>query len=172
MRPLETFAQHAEEVLSTIEAAFADYGTAEDAVFRHLKPVGLRFELPPQSILDALPRPLVDQMCELLRALDVSGDWLDKHKVRFDTFDTWKLEVQRVVHFGLLACDLVSGIRRDLDLPESGYAIAWQRHFEAAFAKLQLAKLQREHAHDPAGYPLVPEFEVRLSLLSHPIAGR
>ncbi|WP_176100491.1 hypothetical protein [Burkholderia cepacia] len=106
MRLLEEFAQDADGVLNRIEAAFDDYGHVQDAVFKHLKAVDLRLELPAQSILDALPRPLVDQLCEFLRALVVSGDWLDKHEVRLDAFDNWKLEVQRVVHFGVLACDL------------------------------------------------------------------
>ncbi|MBN3783259.1 hypothetical protein G3O06_37930 [Burkholderia sp. Ac-20345] len=167
LRPLEALAQHADEVLSSIEEAFEDYGTAEEAVFRNLKAVHLRFELPSQSILGALPRPLVDQLYEFERALAVSADWLDKQEVRFDVFDTWKLEVQRVVHFGLLACDLANRIRRDLDLAESVYVNAWQRHFEAAFAKVQ-----REYAHDPAEYLLMPEIEARLTPLSQPIAER
>lgn len=58
-------------------------------------------------------------------------------------------------------------LRRDLDLPESAYLKAWQRHFDAAFAKLQ-----REYDRDPTEYPLMPEIEARLTSLSQPIAGR
>ncbi|AWV05605.1 hypothetical protein DM992_40890 (plasmid) [Burkholderia sp. JP2-270] len=165
--PLEAFAKRAEADLSPIEDAFLDYGIAEDAVFKDLKPVALHFDISPRSVLDALPLRLVDQLHEFERALDVSADWLDKHEVRFDAFDLWKLEAQRLVHFGLLACELANGIRGDLELRDSGYVIAWQRHFDAAFAKLE-----REYDRDPAEYPLMPEFEARLTSLAQSTAGR
>jgi len=96
----------------------------------------------------------------------VMPDWLDKQEVRLAPFDVWKLELQRVVHFGLLACDLANGIRRNLDLPDSAYLNAWQQHFDVAFATLQ-----REYDRDPADYPLMPEIEARLTSISKPIAG-
>ncbi|UEP53081.1 hypothetical protein LMA00_30675 [Burkholderia ambifaria] len=129
MRPLEAFAKRGDEVLSPIEAAFEDYGDVGDAVFGCLKPVALHLDLPLQIIMDALPRPLVDQLYQFALALEVRADWLDKQEVRFAPFDVWKLELQRVVHFGLLACDHANGIRRELKLPESAYLKAWQRHF-------------------------------------------
>ncbi|MBR8152398.1 hypothetical protein [Burkholderia vietnamiensis] len=166
MRPLEAFAKHGDEVLSPIEAAFENYGDVGDAVSGHLKPVALHFDIPPQPILDALPRPLVDQLYQFALALEVRADWLDKQEVRLEAFDLWKLELQRVVHFGLLACDLSNWIRRDLDLRGSVYLSEWQRHFEAAFAKLQ-----RDYARDPAEYPLMPEIDARLTSLSQAIEG-
>ncbi|MBN3829809.1 hypothetical protein G3O00_40495 [Burkholderia sp. Ac-20384] len=167
LRPLEAFAKHGDEVLSPIEAAFEDYGDVGDAVFGYLKPVVLHFDIPTQPVMDALPRPLVDQLYQFALALEVRADWLDKQEVRLAPFDVWKLELQCVVHFGLHACDLTNGIRRNLDLPESAYLKAWQRNFEDAFAKLQ-----REYDRDPAEYPLMPEIESRLTSLSQPIAGR
>ncbi|WP_175737172.1 hypothetical protein [Burkholderia ambifaria] len=116
--------------------------------------------------MDSLPRPLVDQLYQFALALEVRADWLDKQEVRLAPFDVWKLELQRVVHFGLLACDLANGIRRNLDLPDSAYLNAWQQHFDVAFATLQ-----REYDRDPAEYPLMPEIEARLTSISKPIAG-
>ncbi|KVA51610.1 hypothetical protein WI61_34335 [Burkholderia cepacia] len=167
MRPLEAFAKHGDEVLSPIEAAFEDYGDVGNAVFGHLKPVALHFDIPPQPIMDALPRPLVDRLYQFALALEVRADWLDQQELRFEPFDVWKLELQRVVHFGLLACNLTNELRRDLGLPESEYLKAWQRHFDAAFVKLQ-----REYDRDPTEYPLMPEIEARLTSFSQRITGR
>ncbi|MBN3506416.1 hypothetical protein [Burkholderia cenocepacia] len=167
VRALEAVAQDADEVLRPIEAAFEDYGDVGDAVFGHLKPVALRFEVPPQLVLDVLPPALVDQLYEFERALGVSADWLDKHEVAADAFDLWKLEVQRLVQSGLLACDLANRTRRDLNLCESTYVQAWEQHFEAA-----LAKLAREYERDPAEFPLLPAIEARLTALSRSVAGR
>ncbi|WP_159069236.1 hypothetical protein [Burkholderia metallica] len=77
---------------------------ADRFVFGYLKPVALHVDIPPQPIMDALPRPLVDQLYQFALALEVRTDWLDKQELRFEPFDVWKLELQRVVHFGLLAC--------------------------------------------------------------------
>ncbi|WP_321968058.1 hypothetical protein [Burkholderia cepacia] len=167
MGQLEAFAQHADEVLNVIEMAFSEFGRVQDVVFKQLKAVDLHVELPSRTMLDTRPCALVDQLSEFARALDVSGDWLDKQKGRFEAFDNWKLEVQRIVHFGLLACKLANGIRGDLALRDSGYVIAWQRNFEAVFGKLQ-----REYERDPTGYPLLSEFEARLTSVSRSIAGR
>ncbi|WP_175657444.1 MULTISPECIES: hypothetical protein [Burkholderia] len=157
MRSLEAFAEGADEFLGALEEAFHDYGFAEEAVFRPLEKFHLRLDLPSSSVLDALQRPLVDQLYEFSRAIAVSAAWLDKNEVLCeDAFDIWKLDAQRVVHFGLLACDLATRIRRGLDLPESDHTTALQRHFEAAFAKV------RSEFEENRTKLLLPQIEIRL----------
>ncbi|WJN72109.1 hypothetical protein [Burkholderia anthina] len=158
---LEAFAKQAVGYLDACEAHIIDWlAVLEGEAPHEQRPwTPLAFDVSLVKDWSAVPIGIVSQCRELPLALAESEAWV--HAVAkeewVDIDDAYRLDGQRAIFYGLLACDLANQIRDMINVPASTLS-------SDTFERLQgeLEKLKRIYVRSNGNIDLIPDLKTRL----------
>ncbi|MBR8186578.1 hypothetical protein C6Q14_27075 [Burkholderia ambifaria] len=158
---LEAFAKQAVGYLDACEAHIIDwFAVLEGEAPREQRPwTALAFDVSLVEDWSAVPIGIVSQCRELPLALAESHAWV--HAVAkedwVDVDDAYRLDGQRAILYGLLACELANQIRAMMAVPASALATDTSDRLQGDFERLKKLYVQSSGKID-----LIPDLKTRL----------
>lgn len=158
---LEAFAKQAVGYLDACEAHIIDwFAVLEGEAPREQRPwTPLAFDVSLVKDWSAVPIGIVSQCRELPLALAESNAWVHAAAKEewVDVDDAYRLDGQRAILYGLLACELADQIRALIAVPPSALSTQTYERLQGEFEKLK-----RYYARSNGKLDLIPDLKTRL----------